>query len=1078
MRLTIFALMISVLQTLALDSFSQQERVSVNVENASMSEIFSIIENQTTLSFMYKDSDVVSFNNLSLKIDKTAVKTVLENLFKDKNLDYVFVDNVVVIKPSKKIMTQKVITLEGVVKDDKGQALPGVTVVVKGTSLGVSTDVDGKFKLEVPKKDKIVLVVSFIGMKTQEVVYNGQESIKITMLPDTQEMEEVVVTGFFERKKSTFTGSAKTVSGDELRKISSSNLLRSISIVDPAVVIQENNTQGSNPNHIPEIIIRGTSSINASNEAGANSPLIVIDGVESNLRALYDMDIFDIESVTVLKDASATALYGEQASNGVILITRKKSSQKEVRVTYNFSGSVSFPDLSDYSLMNSRQKLELERFAGLYDSSTGEKDLEYNERLARVNSGIDTDWISKPLRTSFSQNHSFNVTGRGSGMSYGISGRYGNTTGVMKDDSRKNADIGVFFSYNHNQKLIVTLRADYKQTDVKDSRYGSFATYTRANPYDAPYKRDGSLVKELSWGMENPLYEASLSSFGKSRTKSLITSLDLRWNIKPGLYVTAAGNIQNDESKSDNFKSPNSYEFVDVTNPAEKGEYKVSTSNNSSFYFKGALNYNKNLDGLGSMISVNLGGEVRKNEFDPYSFKAQGFFDDRLTALTFATQFPAGTKPEGTPTESSSIAGFAATNIVYRNRYFVEGSYRMSGSSKFGKDKRYAPFWSVGAGWNLHKEAFLDYDWIDILRLRTSYGHTGSINFSPNQAITTYKYGQDLVNLYGYGASPITMGNEDLKWQTTKSINLGLTSTFFNSRLNVNVDVYKKKTVDMIVPISMPASTGVTEVNRNIGEQDNEGFEVTVSGMLIKKKDINWRLSLNASQNKTTLIDIGNTLRKQNDENASSVSVSPLRMFVEGESPTMIYVVRSAGIDPATGKEIYIKKDGSYTYTYDPKDKVAVGDETPKLRGTLSSYLTYKRLTLGINMTYSLGGYIYNSSRVSRIEQIDPRYNADSRAFTERWKKPGDVVKYLTLDLGAKNTHHSSRFVEKENYLSATTITLNYECPTSWAKKLGFKRLRLGMDINDAFRLSTVAQERGLSYPFARGFSFTVSPTF
>ena len=310
--------------------------------------------------------------------------------------------------------------IKGKVFDAKtGDPLPGVSVIafIEGKDItGTATGIDGDFTLSLLEGVK-KLRVSMIGYKTQIINIDESKVYEIKLVEDVSELEEVVVTGYFERSKSTFTGSAKTVTGDELRKVSSSSIFKSLAVVDPSIVVMENNQQGSNPNHIPELIIRGTTSLNASNEAGANSPLIVIDGVESSLQELYDMDIFDIESLTVLKDASATALYGEQAANGVILISRKKSTQKEVRVNYNFSGKVDFPDLSDYSLMNARQKLDLERFSGLYASTTGEHDIDYNEKLAMVNSGINTDWIAKPLRTAFSQNHSVKVTGRGSGSS-------------------------------------------------------------------------------------------------------------------------------------------------------------------------------------------------------------------------------------------------------------------------------------------------------------------------------------------------------------------------------------------------------------------------------------------------------------------------------------------------------------------------------------------------------------------------------------------------------------------------------------------------------------------------------------
>ena len=641
MKLSVVLMIVGMMQVSAA-VYSQNEKVTVKEKNISLSNLLWKLQKQTEFVFTFNSSMVEAYANLNVDTEG-KLEDVLRVILKDTDLDFQVKNGIYVINrktsPGQEIQQPDRITITGTVKDTKGQSIPGVNVYAADRSSGTITDENGRFEL-LCNSDVNVIVASFIGMVTKEVSVVDSESVTIVLQSDIEEIGDVVVTGYYERNKNTFTGAAKTVSGEDLRKISTSNVIRSLGIVDPAIVIVENNNMGSNPNHLPEIIIRGTTSLNASNEAGVNSPLIVIDGVETNIRALYDMDIFEIESVTVLKDASATALYGEQASNGVILVTRKKTSQKEVRASYNFSGSLDFADLSEYSLMDASQKLELERLSGLYDSPTGALDTEYNEKLARVNSGVDTDWIAKPLRTAFSQTHTFNVTGRGSGMSYGVNGRYGNTNGVMKDDFRKNMSLGFYFSYNHNQKFIATFRSDYNQTDSKDSKYGSFNSYAKANPYDAPYDIDGELIKELSYGLNNPLYEASLSSFGKSKAKVLTASLDLRWNIKPGLYATANGNISSNDTRSDSFISPNSNSFVSQTDPAKKGSYALNASDDFNYYLKGAINYNKNLDESGSMVTFNVGGEVRKNSTDPYGFVAEGFFNDMLTDLSFATSFP------------------------------------------------------------------------------------------------------------------------------------------------------------------------------------------------------------------------------------------------------------------------------------------------------------------------------------------------------------------------------------------------------------------------------------------------------
>lgn len=1058
--------------------------ISIDIKNLTIVEALKEVQRLSGIGYgFHSQADTNLLNQrVSVSLTNVSVKKVLDTILEGKKLIWQVQNGKIFIStaPSPTTVAQKPVELKGKVVDSDGKPVVGATLI-SVSGVGTITDNEGQFALTLPQSEEVE--VSSLGYVTViQTIDESNSSLTIKMEIDEMAVDDVVVTGFFERNKNTFTGAAKTIKGDELRQISNTNIMNALSIIDPSLQIVTNNEQGSNPNNIPELIIRGTSSLNAANEAGANSPLIVIDGVESSLTALYDMDIADIESVTTLKDASATALYGEQAANGVILITRVRSNDKALRVSYNFTGQVQFADVSDYNMMNAEQKLAFELASGCYEDSTGDLMLDYAEKLKRVKSGVDTDWLSLPLRNSFSNTHSLNVSGQGSDIYYQVTARLASTNGVMKDDNRKNTGVGVYFSHNLNEKLITTLRADYTENATKATKYGAFSSYVNANPYDAPYDENGELQKILSYDLANPLYEATLESFGKTKTKTLTASLNVRWNVMDGFYVTAFGSVESSDYRSDNYKSPYSSFFQYVTDLTEKGYYSVNTTSGSAYYGKITANYIKAFDDKGTMLTVNAGGELRKEDSYPQGYTVYGFFDDNLTDPTFAHGFLDGATATGESSESSSVAFVSAANFTFRNRYFVDASYRVSGSSKFGSDQRYAPYWSVGAGWNIHKEAFAEnIKWLDVARLRGSYGHTGSIAFSSYQAITTYRYDSDYKGIYGMGAAPITMGNTNLKWQTTKKINVGLTSTLLDNRLDINFDIYKDRTVDMIVPISMPLSTGQSEAYTNFGEQENKGFDFTVAGTIIKNSKLIWKLTFNGLHNKNKLIELGDALVTTNNYNAAISGSSPLQLYVEGESTTAIYVVRSAGIDPATGQEIYIDKDGVRTMVYDASDKVAVGDTTPVLQGAISSYLNYKGIYLNISAQYSNGGYLYNSTRAMRVEQINPMYNSDLRAYTQRWLEPGDVVEYVAATpnaYGYNTYYHSERFVEKENYLNISNISLGYEFSNEFLSKIGFKRLNVSANMSDVARFSTVKQERGTSYPFARSFSFTISPTF
>lgn len=995
-------------------------------------------------------------------------------------------DNVTVVVNDGKVKSN---SISGVVYSaDDNEPLIGAQVRIVGANVVTITDVNGRFSFKSVELKKQKLQVSYIGMETQTVTA-GHE-MKVVLKRDSKTLSDVVVNGYFTRKKQTFTGAAKTVTSDEIMKVAPNNILQTLATLDPSLNIAQNNAAGSNPNAVPDLVIRSTTSLSTSNEVGLNAPLIVIDGVEQSLQALYDMDINDIERVDILKDASATALYGENAANGVIVIERKRVSQSPVRIRYTVTPQLSFADLSSYDYCNAAQKLELEKRAGLYKSETGKLDESYFEKLALVTSGIDTDWKSKPVRNSFSHNHSLSISGRGSGLDYNVNANYQNTQGVMKDDGRTRYGMNVYLSYTAINNLVITLRASHDQLNTNSSKYGSFSSYLECNPYDSPYDQYGNLRSELSYEMNNPLYEASLSSFDKSQSRTQQVSLDVRYNIKPNFFITAQGSYNTSRGTRDVFRSPDSHDFKNVTNISQKGKYTLGNTGSDQWAAKLVGNYIHNFDNDGTMLTLNLGGEIKRSKSTSSTLVATGFLSDEQNDIAYATTYPDGGKPSGSEDLSASLGGFLAANFMWKNRYVLDGSYRVSGSSKFGSDHRYAPFWSVGAGWNIHNEEFAKkLGWINTLRLRGSYGYTGSVKFSSYQAVTTYKYNSDYLSYTGVGAIPMGMANPDLKWQTTKKLNVGITSSLFGDRLNVNFDVYNEKTTDMLIDRSLPPSSGTTSVKANLGSQTSNGIEFSLWGKIIKTRDWEWSLSVNGLHSKTTINNISDAMKRMNEQNASGftssdgstniASSSPLFQYREGESPSAIYAVRSAGIDPATGNEIFIKKDGSYTYKYDSKDQVSCGDTNPTLQGSISSMLQYKNFSLTASFSYRFGGEMYNSTRALKVENVNPRKNCDVRAFTDRWTNVGDVKPYIDIAKATGNTSvYTDRFVEKDDELWLSSLYLQYNVPMTFLKKLHIQKMYLGIGTEDLFRITSAKYERGTSYPFSRSINMSASLTF
>ena len=418
---------------------------------------------------------------------------------------------------------------------------------------------------------------------------------------------------------------------------------------------------------------------------------------------------------------------------------------------------------------------------------------------------------------------------------------------------------------------------------------------------------------------------------------------------------------------------------------------------------------------------------------------------------------------------------------MYNNRYYADVVYRVTGSSKFGANNRYGSFWSAGLGWNIHNESFITSSKIDILKIRGSLGYTGKVNFSPFQAMTMYQYSGDLEYLNGIGAIPQGIGNKDLGWERELSYNVGTDISLFNRRLNFTFDVYLKKTTDLVLDASRAPSTGTTSAKENIGEMENKGLEFQVDGMLVQRNDFYWQVAATGSMNRNRILKINSALKKANEDANKVDSKTPLAQYEEGESTSALKVVKSAGIDPATGQEVFIKLNGERTFEYSADDKFVIGDTEPRFRGTVSTNLFYKGFSLYLLGRYECGAYLYNTTRATKVEGADPKKNADKRVFSSRWKNPGDIAFYKDIadsEGWGSNPKHTDRFVEKENVFTLGTVNFGYEFRPNICSKIGVRNLRVGVNLTDIVRWSNVKIERGTTYLYSNGFEFTLSTTF
>lgn len=1074
---------------------SQNKMVTLHLEGVSLEEVIQSLKLQTDYGFFYNidSKDIKKMTSISVDVKNMALEDVLSQILRGTNLSYTIVNDVVILNARSAVVVNDSLgknhMLVGRVLDMNKEPLPGVTVRLENTNMGTATNFDGVFSFRLPVMNGR-LILSFVGYKTKEVEFKlPSDTLKIVLEEEVENVEEVVVTGYFNKAKESFTGSEVTIETEELKKVGALSITQALSAFDPSIRLAESLTNGSNPNVLPDITIRGENGFDLRANAddattNPNAPLYILDGVEVSAERVYDMDVNRVESITILKDASATALYGSRASNGVIVITTIRPKSGQIRVSLNANYNISVPDLRDYNLMNAEEKLEYERLAGLYqDTDYLEQcklDELYNSRLEEVRKGVNTYWLSQPLTTSLNQRYSINFEGGDEYFRYGIDLRYDTDKGVMKQSGRDRLGINLTFNYNIGTNFFIRNDLAVDNVKAKNSPYNEFYLYANQNPYDRIYDENGKFVEKLSSGDWNPLYNAHLAKKNTSTYTSIQDNFNIDWRIIPALRLQGRISYIRQFDKRDLFKSPESLDYSTETDPKKKGTYFRSNSQSDKFDGNLTLQYNKVL-GVHS-LNVGVGSNLTESTEEGDSYTGVGFVNPDMVFIGAAISFEENSSPNGSYDKSRLVGFFGNVNYGYDNRYFLDLSFRTDGSSKFGRNSRFAPFWSVGVAWNVHKEAFWSGDEKSSLKLRASVGSTGTTNFSSTQALTTYNY--DFSKIYNgvFGVSLAGYGNPELKWQNTISYNVGVDMTLLKGLVTFNGDFYIKNTENLLLPLTVAPSTGFSSYVENIGKLRNTGIEGRLRLNLIRdtQRDLRWNVTLSAFHNKSKITKLSNQLEEINKYANSdwyNQGTVVYRQYEAGRSQTALMMVRSGGIDPATGNEVYIKRNGELTFEYDANDKVKCGDMKPTIEGNVNTNLTWKGFTLYMLFKYQFGAKAYNGTLASKVEGANPYKNADKRVLYDRWKEPGDHAKFRRID-DRTSPYQTTRLVFDNDLFSLSSVSLSYELPRDISQKIYADRVRLMLSTTDVFRLSTIKQERGTSYPFARTFNLSLNVTF
>lgn len=1092
------------LSPLSAKVFAQNGTISLRMENVSLVDVMKEITRQTGYDFLYNYEIVKDKAPVSVNVKDTKVDDLLKNLLSSRELAFEVRNQVIVLSPIGHPLAPQVkkMTIIGKVTDRQGLALPGVTVLLKGTNVGISTNSEGAFSLDIPETKNITLVFSFVGMETIERPYKGEKELKITMTEEAREIDEVVVTGIYERKKESFTGSAATFKGEQLKMVGNQNVLQSLRSLDPAFAILENNQYGSDPNRLPDIEVRGKSSIVGFKETfgeDPNQPLFILDGFETTLQVVMDLNMDRVASLTILKDAASTAIYGSKAANGVIVIETKAPEKGKLQVTYSGNFDVTMADLSDYNLMNAREKLAFEMRArkneyGNNVTHNADNEIRFNRIKAEVDRGVDTYWLSEPLRVGFNHRHNLYAEGGDDRMRYGLGISYNNTQGVMKQSGKEIMSGNIDLLYRV-KKLIFSNKftIDYR---TNQDPIVAFSEYALTNPYYRKRDENGEIQKWLEHRqytettgalavdetpVGNPLWNASLNNFDKRKNIQLRNNFIIEWSILDNLKLRGRLGVTQNNEEREKFLSPEHTSFEDK-DKLEKGSYTNSHTDNFSYEGDFTIRYGALLQEK-HQINAIAGTYIDSEKGNSKGFGAVGFPVGRYVTPSFANAYTPNGKPEYSKSIRRSSSFYLNGGYSFDNRYLFDFNIRSDGSSIFGSNKRFTSTWAVGLAWNINKEKFMSplEEVFNIFKLRASVGNPGNQNFSSFQTFTTYRFDNWLLNGFGAGVIVDGFGNPDLKWQKTLDKNLGLDLSMFGNRFHVTLDWYHKSTDPLLAYIGIPSSIGLKQILSNIGKQVEQGFNGTIkySPLYRPEERKNYTISLNFRTSKAEYNGIGNKLDQFNSANMQTNSKN-LSRYYDGGSPTALWSVRSAGIDPASGREIFIKKDGTYTFIYDYDDEVEIGDSRPKIEGVFGNMFYYRGFSCSLQLRYSFGSEVFNDALYSKVENISSeslKQNQDRRALSDRWQKPGDIAKYKDIAY-TDYTQMSSRFVMKNNYLSIESVRVGYEFEGTQIKHWGLSRLSINAYMNDIARFSSIKSERGIDYPFARTLSMSISASF
>lgn len=1045
------------------DAYSQ---ITLKSSNQTVQQIMKNIEKQSKYKFFYNSNFNVLSEKKNLSVNDATIESTLNKLFINTGVAWEIKDNVIVLTPEKakgaaKSESQKgaIKKVTGVVTDGTGEPVIGANVVVQGTTSGTITDFDGNFTLDVP--DNSVLKISYIGMTDMLVQTKGKDYLNVKMADDSQALDEIVVVGYTLQSKNEITGSVATLKSDKLKDVSSANV--SSMLQGKMAGVQVLNSTGK-PGSTANITIRGKGSISSSLD-----PIWVVDGVIYNSDPRLSPN--EIESLSILKDASATALYGSRASNGVIVVTTKSGGKKvgETTITLSANAGINNLSLGKLDLMDSQE---------LYDYQKGfNNQAWFSDDLLKHN----TNWFNQSTKPAEYVNANVSLSNSSEKLKSFLLLDYYHEDAAVKTMKYDRFTVRSNNDYTVNDKLKVFSKIQGQYVEYDDQSASTYAAYTYL-PWDYPYNEDGS----IRTGREEDWYGRDKSNYMESQYKNSTKYQNIYFQVTAGLNWKITNYLTFESNNNANYKIARDEAYVDPTTiggQSEKGSISNTYSWNTNYFTNQMLRFNKLFNSVHS-VSALMAYEYNRQFYQNTSAVAKGIIPGKeVIDGTTGMKSMAGSK------NAFNIQSFLLNaNYNYDSRYMAQVSFRRDGSSKFGKNNQYGNFYTFSGGWNIGNENFFEplSNAVNELKLRASWGVIGN---TPNGNYNHLSlYDSDEYNQYPSNF-PSQLGNSDLTWEKNKTLDIGIDFGLYQ-RIRGSIDFYDKYTSDLLYFVQLSTITGYSGQWQNIGAIRNTGVEFSVDADVLKQKDWLLNVNMNISHNKNRIKELY----------GGRPQISGNRRFEEGRDMDELYMAEWAGVNPEDGSPQWFTTDSNGNrvltskYTEANNNKVYLGSAAPKIFGGFGASLTWKDLTLNVAFNYSYGNKLYSSGR----ELLDSdgaytTYNSiNLKKGWSRWENPGDIATHpKAFDGGNNNAHKtSSRYLEDASYLSLRNLSLTYALPSSFTSKIGLKNVNLNFSADNLFTItkySLISPEVGAAggtgtagsslYPLTRKFVFGINLT-